>query len=461
VTLLFFEISLPSKPGLGYAQVFPVNGLSVRTRGLVLLEQVMFRYRLIFCLVAALGPSALQSRQSDIDAQLNRSEELYYEAKFKESVDLLTALEKSIQSRPADLPQKVRLKLQLALGYFALDDVKGARSRFAEMCALDPKCSIDLEKYPPKVVSLFDEVKGGQKDNRCRTVCDSINSQLATGKIEAAVQQLSTDEDRRCECVVEALRTAAEQSFRDGNEAFTKDQFAIAARHFHDALRLNPDYALPVQYLSLIQAKLRLAADQKLSEWRQNFQARDFSQAAARYRELVSLNVEGAADAALGQIRAEYRKAVTASKQEWDTVCRSGNRVGMDRVQRDAGLMLPDPAIAQDLMDQMGTGTCSPKLCVRMDVEKAMLRLKSGNQPVIPSGLQRVLDNARARTVRVEARIEENGDVAVLSVVGESTAINNVVRGTVEKWKFSPAIIENESRCVETAFPIVITPRPK
>src|SRR5262249_18456301 len=159
-------------------------------------------------------------------------------------------------------------------------------------------------------------------------------------------------------------------------------------------------------------------------------------QAAARYRELVTLNVDGAAGPALEQIRAEYRKAVAASRQEWDTVCRSGNRVGMDRVRNDAGLMLPDPAIAQDLMDQMTT--CSPKLCIRMDVEKAMLRMKSSIQPQIAPALQSLLDNTRARTVRVEARIEENGDVAVLAVLGENKAINNVVRSAVEKWKFSP-----------------------
>jgi tetratricopeptide (TPR) repeat protein len=419
----------------------------------------MLGYGLIFWLVAGIGPSGLQSRQSDIDAQLNRSEELYYEAKFKESVDLLTALDKSIQqSRPADLPQKVRLKLQLALGYFALDDVKSARSHFAEMCALDPKCSIDVEKYPPKVVSLFDEVKAAQKDNRCRMICDSISSNLAAGKIEAAARQISTamDEDRPCGCVTELFRTAAEQSFRDGSEAFKRDDFATAAKHFHDALRLNPDYALPVQYLSLLQARLRLAADQKLSEWRKNFEARDFNQAAARYRELVTLNVDGVAGPALEQIRTEYRKSVVVSKLDWDVACKSRNTAGMERLRRETGLMLPDPAIAQDLTDQMAT--CSPELCVRMDVDMVMLRMKSGQQPVIPAALQRNLDSTRARTVRVEARIEENGDVDVLTVLGESTAINSVVRSAVEKWKFSPAIVDKEKRCVETVFPIVITP---
>jgi uncharacterized membrane protein len=84
--------------------------------------------------------------------------------------------------------------------------------------------------------------------------------------------------------------------------------------------------------------------------------------------------------------------------------------------------------------------------------------MKTAQQPQIPVALQKSLDNARARNILVEARIEEDGDVAVLTVLGENVAINDVVRSAVEKWKFSPAIVENEKRCVETVFPIVITP---
>jgi hypothetical protein len=85
-----------------------------------------------------------------------------------------------------------------------------------------------------------------------------------------------------------------------------------------------------------------------------------------------------------------------------------------------------------------------------------MLHLKRSNQPEIPPVLQKSLDHAQ--TVQVEARIQENGDVAVLAVRGENMAINDVVRSSVEKWQFSPTIVENESRCVDTVFPIVITP---
>ena len=46
-----------------------------------------------FDFLASRCVSALHPRQEGIHALLNRSEELYYEARFKESVDLLTALE--------------------------------------------------------------------------------------------------------------------------------------------------------------------------------------------------------------------------------------------------------------------------------------------------------------------------------------------------------------------------------
>jgi len=418
----------------------------------------MLRYGLTFWLVAALGPFSFLARQENIDAVLNRSEALYYEADYQESLDLLIALDKSIQSRPDIGAQKVRLKLQLALDYFALGDVNNAKAGFAEMCALDPNCSLDVVKYPPRVRDLFEEAKTAQKDNRCRMICETVRNQLAKGEIEPATQQLSTTtgEERRCGCVMELFKTATEESFHDGTEAYARNEFPTAAKHFHDALKLNPDFALAVQYLSLVQSKLRLSADQKLLEWRKNFEAGDVSQAAVDYRELINSNFEGAADPAIEQIRSEYRKAVLASKRAWDSACRTQNTAGMERLRRNAGLMLPDPDIGKDLIDQMAA--CSPKPCILMDVEMAMLRVKSSNPPEIPLALKRSLDHYRARIVKVQARIEETGDVAVLTVSGESTAINDVVRSAVQKWKFSPDVVENESRCVETTFPIVLTP---
>src|SRR5215467_11574407 len=155
LSLFLLKITLSSKARPGLPSGFLLKELVVKACGLVSLEPVMLRYGLTFWLVAALGPFSFLARQENIDAVLNRSEELYYEADYQESLDLLIALDKSIQPRLDNGAQRVRLKLQLALDYFALGDVNNAKADFVEICALDPNCSLDVVKYPPRVRSLF------------------------------------------------------------------------------------------------------------------------------------------------------------------------------------------------------------------------------------------------------------------------------------------------------------------
>jgi len=413
----------------------------------------MFRYRLILWLAATVGLSPLL--QQDIDALLRNSEKLYYEAKFRESLDLLTALDKSIPADPDRLAQRVRLKLQLALGYFAVNDLARARTSFEEMCALDPKCSIDEERNPPKVVDLFEEVKAAQENNRCNMTCESLSRRLASRET-GSTEQFPTVANEGCGCVLALLRDAAEQSFHDGMEAYNGDDFPTAAKNFREAIKLQPEHGPAAQYLALTEAKLRLNLDQRLAEWRQNFQSRAFGKAAEGYREFVSLNVDGLADSALEQLRTAYRQAIVLSLEAWNLACKAGDRAGMDRARSEAALVLPEPAIGQDLLDQMAN--CTTQSCVQMDAQAAMVRLKVSTRPEIPSNLEPALQSPLARNVRVEARIEENGDVSVRSVRGENTAINSIVRRAVEAWKFTPAILDNQPRCVETVLPIVITP---
>jgi hypothetical protein len=102
--------------------------------------------------------------------------------------------------------------------------------------------------------------------------------------------------------------------------------------------------------------------------------------------------------------------------------------------------------------------TCNAKACVQMDVQTAMLRVKTSAKPEIPPVIEKSLATPQARTVRVEVRIDETGDVIVMAAHGVNAAVNDAVRNAVEKWKFVPAVFESEPRCVDTAFPIVLTP---
>ena len=344
---------------------------------------------------------------------LSRAENLYYEAKFNDAIELLTPIDESLKADPARVKERVRVKLQLALGYLALNELDKAKSHFVEMCTLDSGCAINADQYPPKVRTLFEEAKN------------------------------------------QAHKDAAERAYQDGMEAYRKDELASAVQKFREARRLTPDDANASQYVTLSEEMLRVQIDQKLLDWRRNFDNADLAAAATLYKQLLTMNVDGMASKALEEIQGEYRKALTASLENWNRACQSGDTSGMARVRTEASDKLPDPSIGQDVLTQMNT--CTAKPCVSLDPQTAILHVKTSAQPQIPAQLERTLRGAPAQTVRVDARIEQNGDVAVLSARGENQAINDAVRSAVEKWKFSPTIVENEARCVRTVFPIVIT----
>ena len=84
-----------------------------------------------------------------------------------------------------------------------------------------------------------------------------------------------------------------------------------------------------------------------------------------------------------------------------------------------------------------------------------MVRLKTRVDPVPPPAAYNLLRRSPL-TVRVKTRIEETGSVTVNQTQGENAAVNEAVRSAVQRWKFSPAIVHDEIRCVETEIPIVI-----
>ena len=115
--------------------------------------------------------------------------------------------------------------------------------------------------------------------------------------------------------------------------------------------------------------------------------------------------------------------------------------------------MLPDRSIAADLLAKMTP--CRAAVCIEMDAQLALVRLKSQVDPVIP--LQaRLAPGSDPVTVRVKARISESGDVTVSEASGGNLIFNDAVKTAVQLWKFHPTIIRNENRCVITEIPVVL-----
>jgi len=410
----------------------------------------------IFSLAILPVPGAPQEAKQDVGEVLSRSEALYYDASFKEALDLLVPLDQALRSEPGHLQEKGRVKLQLALVYVALDDNVRAKAVLGEMCALGPECSIDKQKYPPKVITLFDEAKAASGDRRCTVICEPLKKRVDAGDFSGLIEQLPSAEQSGCGCVADLKEDAADAAYDAGLEAYKKESLPEALKYFTDALKLAPDHVKASQYAVLAREKLSVTVSQKVIDWHNDFGASSFSTARDDYDQLLSLNVDGTAENELKQMRADYRKALTTAVDQWNEACRSGDTVRMTTVISRAVSMLPDPAMAQDLLDQMKT--CKSKGCVRMETQKAMILLRSSKRPEIPPEAQRSLK--KPAEVQVSSRIEENGDVTVLSVRGENTVINDAVKLAVQKWKFSPTTLDNETRCVETVFPFAIPPAP-
>ena len=58
----------------------------------------------------------------------------------------------------------------------------------------------------------------------------------------------------------------------------------------------------------------------------------------------------------------------------------------------------------------------------------------------------------------VKVKIDESGNVEVKEVAGGSHYLNEAMKVAIEKWKFIPAMTQDQgSRCVETELPVVLS----
>ena len=196
-----------------------------------------------------------------------------------------------------------------------------------------------------------------------------------------------------------------------------------------------------------------------------SFEAHDFLQAASIYRALDSSNADKKSDPALQQMRIEYRKVATSKIDTWNQNCSTKTSTGLETLKQQLAELLPDPTIASDMVSKLAPCAAPPPAptpvsasvpvsqgCLQMESTLAMVRLKTRVSPDIPPN--RLPVGGGAIDLRVKVRIDENGDVAVQGVEGGNAYINATMKDTMAKWKFYPAIIDDQRRCVETDLPV-------
>jgi hypothetical protein len=323
---------------------------------------------------------------------------------------------------------------------------------------LDPEYELDPQQFAPKVLTLFGEARRDQNKTRCSLVCEEARRLLTTNA--TALLKLIQSAPSGCSCLDILSIDAAEVFYKEGLEAYKENNFPRALESLKTALTFNPRNELATQYIDLTQNKLQLTVDRLVLDWRKSFDAKEFPQAIAVYRQLASPSLGDKSPTAIAQIRSEYRKSVSGMADVWKQNCTARLGQSLDVARRaQASAILPDPSIASDIIGQMTPcvvetpPVVDAQSCLQMSSQLAMVRIRSRVDPDIPR-----LARPNGRMV-VKVNIDKTGKVVVHDVEGADSFLNARVKTAVEQWRFTPAIVAEQPRCVDTELPIVLTPQ--
>jgi tetratricopeptide (TPR) repeat protein len=412
----------------------------------------MVRYFLVVFLILSGTSIATAVPPDEIADTLSRAESLYYEAKFKDAIQLLQRADDLLRPRSDRMQEKIKVKLQLALSLVGLNNTMDAKTALREIFALDPDYRLDDQQFPPKVVMLADEARTEQSQLRCQAVRDEARNLFQKWDAMGLVNLIQSMKGK-CSGLDALEPDAAELLYKAGVDAYKAGQFADALGKFRMAVKLSPKHELAAQYLELTQSKVQVDGDRLVLEWRKTLQSGQFRQAADRY--IALKKTDGITSQMLDQMRSDYRRALTPIVESWNRACSSSDTATMESLRGQVPESLPDPQLGDDILAQMKT--CTKKGCLQMAAQLALARLKVQVNPVIPPAFQDAVRRS-PMTVHVKTRIDEKGEVTAIEAQGGTPLINEAVRSAVDRWKFAPIVDQNGARCVETDIPISLKP---
>jgi tetratricopeptide (TPR) repeat protein len=401
--------------------------------------------------LVAISTAALAA--DEITDALSRAESLYFEAKFKDAVQILQRADDMLKPRSDRNADKINVKLQLALAHVGLNESALAKTSLRELYAVDPDYHLDPQQFPPKVIALADEAKAEQNEARCQSARTDSRKALDSANAAAAFN-LTQSMKSKCSGLDVMEPEVAELFYKTGVDAYKAGQYSDALEKFRTSLKLAPKHELAAQYYDLTQSKLQVNADRVLLEWRKNIDTHDLRQAALRYEQLKT-SKDAPSSQILDQMRTEFRTALGSLVDLWNRSCATGDAATMETIPQQIPEHLPETSLGDDLLSQMKP--CVKKGCMPITTQMALARIKVQVNPLLTPALQDVARRA-PMTVHVKSRIDEKGNVAVLDAQGSSPMLNDAVRTAVEKWKFSPVSDDQGPRCAEVDIPVIIKP---
>src|SRR3954466_2355200 len=109
------------------------------------------RYVITVFVVLSLAVAAAAMPADEVGDLVSRAEALYFEAKFKDAIQLLQSADEMLRPRPDRVPEKIAIKVQLALAHMGLNEIAMAKTALRELYVLDSDYRLDPQQFPPKV----------------------------------------------------------------------------------------------------------------------------------------------------------------------------------------------------------------------------------------------------------------------------------------------------------------------
>ena len=422
--------------------------------------------------------------RDDVKDALAKAEALYFEARFLDSIQILTQVSESLQGKPGRLPEKVNAKLQLALANVGLNDMDKAKNFLIQMYALDPNTVLDPQQFSPKVMTLAGDAKNEMLRIRCQAIGDDARKNLKDGNA-TAVRGLIGSPDSKCVDMAAISNDAADLLYKTGLEAYKRSDYSSALQNLQAALKFSPKHEFAGQYVELAQGKLQVSEERTLIQFQKNFDSKQLKDAAKDYKQLIAYNDTNFAQS-IQKAEDQYRKALTELVNTWNQSCPKGDMDAMNTLRTQITELLPDPAFGEDIRAKMVVcnkpevktvartePSPAPRVestpdikavvapvkntCLVLPAQVAMTRLKVRVDPEIPREARPYIQSSSV-TVKVKIRIDEYGYVVSSETPGGNPMFNVAVKTAVDKWKFSPAMDSSGTRCVDTEIPLVIGP---
>ena len=144
--------------------------------------------------------------------------------------------------------------------------------------------------FPVGATGLESQLLSTENADARAWIKDEAQRELGNGNGDAVLKLIGTNQ-AKCSSLAALNSKAADLLFKDGLEAYKKNQMEAALQKFRAALNAEPNHELAKEYLDLTQSKLEVAADRALIAWR-----KDFNEAPCAWAMILTITASGAND---------------------------------------------------------------------------------------------------------------------------------------------------------------------